>query len=170
MGLHDRPSLAHLRPHRACPRLETRHGWSGCASSTIGALPETARMWGCPSQVHRILVRYGVNRLVWMKRPTGRVVRRYQRAVPNKLVHMDVKNSDGFPGAAADGRLAMKAVRTGRRTGGAAATTSSTPWSMTTAISPTQRFSPTSRATRAPPCALVRTRSSPTMASTSKLS
>jgi transposase InsO family protein len=43
------------------------------------------------STVHRILVRPGVNRLSWMSRPTGRVVRCYERAVPGEMMHVDVK-------------------------------------------------------------------------------
>jgi hypothetical protein len=34
------------------------------------------------STVHRILVRRGLNRLAWMDRPTGRVIRRYERERP----------------------------------------------------------------------------------------
>ena len=49
------------------------------------------------STVHRIRVRHGVNRLAWMDRPTGRVVRRYERAVPGELVHMDVKKFGRIP-------------------------------------------------------------------------
>jgi transposase InsO family protein len=37
------------------------------------------------------LVRLGLNRLAWLDRPTGRVIRRYERGVPGELVHVDVK-------------------------------------------------------------------------------
>lgn len=43
------------------------------------------------STVHRVLVRLGLNWLAWMDRPTGRLVRRYERAWPGELLHLDVK-------------------------------------------------------------------------------
>jgi hypothetical protein len=43
------------------------------------------------STVHRVLVRLGLHRLAWLDRPTGRVIRRYERAAPGELVHVDVK-------------------------------------------------------------------------------
>jgi transposase InsO family protein len=43
------------------------------------------------STVHRVLVRHRLPRLVWLDRPTGEVVRRYERARPGELVHVDVK-------------------------------------------------------------------------------
>jgi transposase InsO family protein len=95
-GLHDRPSTARSRPHRTCARLEARvvrlrrqHKWGPARIAPHVGLPV--------STVHRILVRHGVNRLAWMDRPTGRVVRRYERAVPGELVHMDVKKLGRIP-------------------------------------------------------------------------
>jgi transposase InsO family protein len=41
--------------------------------------------------VHRVLTRYGLPRLAWLDRPTGQPVRRYERARPGELVHVDVK-------------------------------------------------------------------------------
>ena len=49
------------------------------------------------STVHRVLVRHGVNRLRWMDRPTGRVIRRFERARPGELVHIDVKKLGRIP-------------------------------------------------------------------------
>jgi transposase InsO family protein len=43
------------------------------------------------STVYRVLVRLGLNRLAFMDRPSGRVIRRYERAAPGELVHLDVK-------------------------------------------------------------------------------
>ena len=50
-----------------------------------------------PSTVHRVLVRLGLNRLSWMDRPTGRVIRRYERSVPGELVHVDIKKLGKIP-------------------------------------------------------------------------
>jgi len=49
------------------------------------------------STVHRVLVRLGLNRLAWMDRPTGRVIRRYERAAPGDLVHVDIKKLGRIP-------------------------------------------------------------------------
>jgi hypothetical protein len=43
------------------------------------------------STVHRVLVRHGVNRVVWMDRISGRVIRRIETSRPGALVHVDVK-------------------------------------------------------------------------------
>jgi transposase InsO family protein len=50
-----------------------------------------------PSTVHRVLTRYRLARLSWLDRPTGRVVRRYERAQPGELVHLDVKKLGKIP-------------------------------------------------------------------------
>lgn len=44
-----------------------------------------------PSTVHAVLARHGMSRLAWMDRPTGQVIRRYERQRPGELVHVDVK-------------------------------------------------------------------------------
>lgn len=49
------------------------------------------------STVHKILVRHGLNRLVWIDRPTGRVIRRYERAHPGELIHLDIKKVGKIP-------------------------------------------------------------------------
>ena len=43
------------------------------------------------STVHRILVRHRMPRLAWLDRPSGQLVRRYERARPGELVHVDVE-------------------------------------------------------------------------------
>jgi transposase InsO family protein len=49
------------------------------------------------STVWRVLHRHGVNRLAWMDRPTGRVIRRYERDTPGELVHVDIKKVGRIP-------------------------------------------------------------------------
>lgn len=49
------------------------------------------------STVHRVLVRLGLNRLAWMDRPTGRVIRRIHTDHPGELVHVDVKKLGRIP-------------------------------------------------------------------------
>jgi transposase InsO family protein len=55
------------------------------------------RLGVAPSTVHRVLTRLGINRLAWMDRPTGRVIRRYERERPGELVHVDVKKLGKIP-------------------------------------------------------------------------
>ena len=50
-----------------------------------------------PSTVHRVLVRHACNRLAWMDRPTGRVIRRYEHDHPGDLVHIDIKKLGKIP-------------------------------------------------------------------------
>lgn len=38
-----------------------------------------------------MLTRHGLNRLSWMDRPTGQVIRRCERERPGKLIHVDIK-------------------------------------------------------------------------------
>ncbi|MGW2683305.1 IS481 family transposase, partial [Streptomyces sp. NPDC001414] len=68
------------------------------------------------STVHRILVRHGLNRLAFLDRPTGQVIRRYERDRPGELVHVDVKKLGRIPdggGHKVLGRQAGRARRSG---------------------------------------------------------
>jgi transposase InsO family protein len=49
------------------------------------------------STVYAVLRRHGLHRLDWMDRPTGRVIRRYERSRPGELVHVDVKKLGRVP-------------------------------------------------------------------------
>ncbi len=50
-----------------------------------------------PSTVHKVLVRYGLARLTWLDRGTGRVIRRYEHTAPGDLVHVDIKKLGRIP-------------------------------------------------------------------------
>jgi transposase InsO family protein len=112
-GLVDRSS----RP-RSCP-----HQTSLAVEEAIIELRTTLKrgpariggQLGVPaSTVHRVLCRRGLNRLAWMDRPTGRVIRRIHTDHPGELVHIDVKKLGRIPeggGWRAHGR---EAVRVGR--------------------------------------------------------
>ena len=89
-GLHDRPSRAHHIPHRTPIHIEAQilavRRERKLGPARIGPLS------GVPaSTVHAVLTRHGVSRLAWMDRPTGQVIRRYERDRPGELVHVDVK-------------------------------------------------------------------------------
>ncbi len=95
-GLEDRSSRPWSCPHQTPARVERR----------IVALRQSRKLGparlagivGVPaSTVHRVLVRHGVNRLRWMDRPTGRVIRRIETSRPGELVHIDVKKLARVP-------------------------------------------------------------------------
>jgi transposase InsO family protein len=89
-GLADRPSTAHRLPGKTPAHLEERV----CALRTqLKRGPRRlAGLLNLPaSTVHAILTRHGLHRLAWLDRPTGQVIRRYERDRPGELVHVDVK-------------------------------------------------------------------------------
>ena len=95
-GLVDRSSRPKSCPHQTRPKVERR----------IVSLRRTQRLGpariagiiGVPaSTVHRVLVRHGLNRLRWMDRPTGEVVRRIETTRCGELVHIDVKKLARIP-------------------------------------------------------------------------
>ena len=114
-GMHDRPSRPHRSPRRTPNRLERRI-----------IKVRVVRRWGParigfllglhPSTVHRVLSRYGLARLAWLDRPTGRNVRRYEHAAPGDLVHLDVKKLGRIPdggGWKIHGRAARPHIKRG---------------------------------------------------------
>ena len=95
-GLADRPSRPRTTPHRTEPATEARvcelRRERKLGPARIGPI------LGLPaSTVHRILTRHGLNRLEWMDRPTGTVIRRYERDRPGELVHVDIKKLGHIP-------------------------------------------------------------------------
>jgi len=112
-GLHDRSSRPHRTPHRTRAAVEARvcdlrH------SRKLGPA-RIGPVLGLPaSTVHRILTRHGLNRLAWLDRPTGTVIRRYERERPGELIHVDVKKLGRIPdggGHKALGRNAGRPIR-----------------------------------------------------------
>ena len=95
-GMQDRSSRPDRSPRRTPKRRERR----------IIAL-RINRRWGParigyllgmhPSTVHRVLSRYGLAKLAWLDRATGRVIRRYEHAAPGDLVHVDIKKLGRIP-------------------------------------------------------------------------
>jgi transposase InsO family protein len=49
------------------------------------------------STCYAVLRRRQLHRLDWMDRPTGEVIRRYERATPGELIHIDVKKLGRIP-------------------------------------------------------------------------
>ena len=72
------------------------------------------------STVHRVLCRLGLNRLAWIDRPTGQVIRRIHTHRPGELVHVDIKKLGRIPdggGWKSRGRAAVRADRDQRSLG-----------------------------------------------------
>ncbi|WP_431902539.1 IS481 family transposase [Amycolatopsis thermoflava] len=95
-GMVDRSSRPHTCPRQTPTRTERRiikvrvlRRWG---PARIAALLGLAA-----STVHRVLTRYGLARLADLDRATGRVVRRYERATPGELVHVDIKKLGNIP-------------------------------------------------------------------------
>lgn len=95
-GLVDRSSRPHSCPHKTPRKLERRIV-SLRRNRKLGPA-RLAGIVGVPaSTVHRVLVRHGINRLRWMDRPTGRVIRRINTTYCGELVHIDVKKLARIP-------------------------------------------------------------------------
>jgi transposase InsO family protein len=95
-GLQDRPSIAHHHPRRVPASVETEI----CRlrrTHKLGPARIAPRVGRPASTVHRVLVRHGLGRLAVLDRPTGRVIRRDERARPGELVHIDVKKLGRIP-------------------------------------------------------------------------
>ena len=114
-GLDDRSSRPHRCPHETSARVEQRivrlrqcRKLGPARISSIVGIPA--------STVHRVLCRHGLNRLAWMDRPTGQVIRRIHTDRPGELVHVDVKKLGRIPpggGWRAHGRGNVKHHRVG---------------------------------------------------------
>jgi transposase InsO family protein len=89
-GLQDRSSRPHRSPRRTEAGVEAQivalRRQRRLGPARIGSILNVAA-----STVHRVLTRHGMPRLAWLDRPTGQLVRRYERARPGELVHVDVK-------------------------------------------------------------------------------
>ena len=62
-----------------------------------GPVQLAVRVGVAPSTVHRILRSARLNRLAYLDRATGELVRRYEHRYPGSLVHVDVKKFGNIP-------------------------------------------------------------------------
>ena len=95
-GLVDRSSRPYRCPHRTPVETEARivelRRTLKLGPARIGMLVSMPA-----STVWRVLCRHGLNRLRWMDRPTGRVIRRYEKATGGELIHIDIKKLGRIP-------------------------------------------------------------------------
>jgi transposase InsO family protein len=113
-GMADRSSRPGRSPRRTPQRRERRiiklrvtRRWGPARIGYHLRLP--------PSTVHRVLSRWGLARLSWLDRATGRPIRRYEHAAPGELVHVDVKKLGKIPDG---GGWRMIGARRGRANSG----------------------------------------------------
>lgn len=95
-GMADRSSRPHHSPNQTPTRRERRiikvrvlRRWGPARIGYLLGLH--------PSTVHRVLTRYGLAKLRWLDRPTGRVIRRMEQTSCGELVHVDVKKLGRIP-------------------------------------------------------------------------
>jgi Integrase core domain/leucine-zipper of insertion element IS481 len=113
-GLCDRSSRPSVSPRRLPPHLE-RRVLVLRRSRKLGPHRLSA-MTGVPrSTCYLVLRRHGLHRLAWMDRPTGEPIRRYERATPGELVHVDVKKLARVPEGGGHRVRGRAAARPGHR-------------------------------------------------------
>jgi transposase InsO family protein len=95
-GLFDRSSRPLRSPRRTPARVE-RQIVALRRRTKLGPIRIAVRLQMPASTVHRVLVRQQLNRLSWMDRPTGRVIRRYEHEHPGDLIHVDIKKLGRIP-------------------------------------------------------------------------
>src|SRR5258708_12619182 len=95
-GLVDRSSRPLRSPRRTEARLERRVVRLR-RRHKLGPERLSGRVGMPRSTCYAVLRRHGLHRLDWLDRPTGRVVRRYERERPGELVHVDVKKLGRIP-------------------------------------------------------------------------
>jgi transposase InsO family protein len=92
----DRSSRPRRSPTRTRRKVERRI-LSLRRNKKLGPARIAGRLEVPASTVHAVLARNQLSRLAWMDRPTGRVVRRYERQRPGELVHVDIKKLGKIP-------------------------------------------------------------------------
>jgi len=95
-GLEDRSSRPRRCPHQTPARVEQRI-LRLRQSRKLGPARISSIVDVPASTVHQVLVRAGMNRIAWMDRPTGQVIRRIHTDRPGELVHVDVKKLGRIP-------------------------------------------------------------------------
>lgn len=143
-GMSDRSSRPHHQPRRT-PAAVENHVVSLRREHRIGPVRLAARCGVAASTAHRILTRHGLPTLAACDRATGEPVRRYERARPGELVHIDVKKLGRIPdggGHKVLGRAAYRKNRNGAADAYLHTALTTTPDSPTPKTSPTRRQTP----------------------------
>jgi transposase InsO family protein len=115
-GLVDRSSRPRRSPHRTPPEFEQQI-LALRTQRKLGPARIAGILGMAASTVHRVLVRHQVNRLAWMDRPTGRVIRRIETSRCGELVHIDVKKLARIPTGGGHRMLGLIAGKPHQRAG-----------------------------------------------------
>ena len=149
-SLHDRSSRPRRSPARTSVKVEERI----CRirrNEKLGPDRLGGRLGIAPSTVDRVLVRHDLSRLSHIDRQSGREIRRYERARPGELVHVDVKKLGKIPpGGGHKTRDEPRHAQAKNVRGGLASLTSTRP-SMTIPAWPIPRSLPMRPERPAPP-------------------
>src|SRR6185369_4383168 len=95
-GMADRSSRPQASPARTPVRTERRIVKLR-VSERLGPARIAFRLGLAPSTVHAVLARYGCPPLAHLDRASGQRVRRYERAAPGDLIHVDIKKLGNIP-------------------------------------------------------------------------
>ena len=95
-ALRDRSSRPLRSPRRTPPDLEARI-LRLRRRRKLGPVRLGLRLGLPASTCYVVLRRHRLHHLAWLDRPTGRVIRRYEREAPGDLVHVDVKKLGRIP-------------------------------------------------------------------------
>jgi transposase InsO family protein len=95
-GVLDRSSRPHHSPTRTPPEMVRKIGhlrWK----QRLGPVGIGAQLNMPASTVHAVLVRCRLNRLGYIDKRTGEVIRRYEHDTPGALIHVDVTKFGNIP-------------------------------------------------------------------------
>jgi transposase InsO family protein len=95
-GLADRSCRPHSSPRRIEPEVEA-HLLELRRSRKLGPHRLATLTGLARSTCYKLLRRHQLHRLDWLDRPSGRLIRRYERERPGELVHVDVKKLGRIP-------------------------------------------------------------------------
>ena len=95
-GLQDRSSRPHHSPRQVPGRVEQRIERLR-RRRNLGPARIAHQLHMSSSTVYRVLRRLRLNRLAWLDRPSGQVIRRFEHERPGDLVHMDIKKLGRIP-------------------------------------------------------------------------
>ena len=114
-GLHDRSCRPKRSPRRVPPELEAELVRLR-RELKLGPHDLADRTGLAASTCHKVLVRHGLQRLSWLDRPTGRVVRRIEMSRAGEEVQIDVKQLGVVPPGGGH-RIHGRQLRPGRKRG-----------------------------------------------------
>jgi transposase InsO family protein len=113
-GMADRSSRPRTSPFRTPTRVE--HRILGLrVTRRWGPTRIAGRLGLTPSTVHKVLTRYHAPLLARLDRATGVPVRRYERAAPGDLIHVDIKKLGNIPTGGGHRVLSRRAGNRNRR-------------------------------------------------------